>query len=111
MTALAFPKHPRVRDPKAWKQYGLQHPRCAVLSCRKPSAPLPHHIHSNGLGGPGDVVPENAIHLCVSHHTGPLGPHTIGHRRWYRQFKDALPPELAERVRVALKPLKNLEAE
>lgn len=44
----------------------------------------------------------NLLSLCELHHTGPVGPHTIGHRTWYRRFKDDLPPETAEKVRAAL---------
>jgi hypothetical protein len=43
----------------------------------------------------GDDVPANLIRLCFTHHVGRLGVHTLGHRRWWREFG----PKLSETAR------------
>jgi hypothetical protein len=104
-TGLAFPKPPRrVRDPKVLAAYHRAHPRCELLTCRKPAMAQPHHIHPNGVQGPGDLE-QNLLSLCVLHHVGPLGPHTLGHRTWLVRFGFNLEDDTRKKVRRALRGL------
>lgn len=100
---LRFPKRRRVKDVRSLRDYHRRFPRCELRSCGKPAMDWPHHIHPNGLGGPGDVGDENYLSLCVLHHVGPLGPHALGHRTWFRRFQGELSSAAAVKVQAALK--------
>ena len=46
--------------------------RCEI--CGKPGQR--HHLITRGAGGSDDPV--NIIYLCIEHHVGPQGIHTLG---------------------------------
>ena len=82
---LRFAKHKRIRDPEAWRRFSRANRRCAIRSCKRQAMPLAHHIVPVSLGG-DDVPDVNGAPLCPLHHIGPLGPHALGHREFFRKF-------------------------
>lgn len=44
------------------------------------------NIHHCGTGAGGRKDHDNVLPLCVFHHTGALGIHTIGRKKWQEKF-------------------------
>lgn len=97
---LAFPKPQRLKDKQALRKYHLSHPKCEVIGCRFRSAGA-HHIKPRSLGGPDEAT--NLIALCMKHHTGPEGPHQLGHKEWFRRFAGRLTDEARSKFIRALR--------
>jgi hypothetical protein len=55
---------------------------------REVRSKYPHHIITRGAyGGHKDADnPDNTIWLCLEHHTGPQGVHTVGRETFFRRW-------------------------
>lgn len=84
------------RATKAEREYMARVVDLGCVICKQPAQV--HHMGSGGMGmrsSHSDIIP-----LCMNHHTGPQGIHTIGKRTW--QDKYGYEREYLELVREAL---------
>ena len=96
--ALKFAKPVRVVDDKLLRKYQREHIWCELWTCGKRGEGEPHHLVPRSRGR--DDRHQNLARLCAVHH---LEWHQKGGAAWFRKYKAAMGPELADKVRVALK--------
>lgn len=96
--ALKFAKPVRVVDDKLLRQYQREHIFCEVLTCGRRGDGEPHHLVPRARGR--DDRFSNLARLCAAHH---LEYHDLGGKRWFRKYQTAMLPELAAKVRRALR--------
>lgn len=99
MSDLAFPKRPRVPDRGSVEAYRLTHPTCEIAGCRHTDLTV-HHIKRRAQGGSDDE--KNLARLCLEHHLGGSGWHTLAPQRWFDRFHDALSRELHDKILLAV---------
>ena len=74
---MMFPKHKRVINKQALKDYAIEHPNCEIEGCKSKWMDMPHHIIYKSHGG--NDSPENLISLCKLHHRQV---HIEGAKKW-----------------------------
>lgn len=101
-TVRSFPKPlPRVADRDLLDEFRQANPTCCVRHCGRDAHP--HHLIERS--DHGSDAHENLIPLCVHHHTGREGWHTLTPDVWVPKYNARLPRTAQIKIALAMETL------